>query len=165
MPRPANPKLTGKKKRTVTSNKRALSQKLTKTQQPTKPTKPTKPRRKVCISLVNEQGHYNMYVIPGNHITDDELRWCQILHEDGKNQPKRMEVTRVNIGDLAQIRLNFMQASPSTATAIKRTEFLQSLYKKEHDHLYRDVGKWVSYVRIQPCNVFVLRNFCSGFAE
>ena len=100
-----------------------------------------------------------MYGIPASKICDTERVWCKMLHIDGKNQTKGLEVTRVKIGDLAQIRLNFMAKHPTTALEMQRMEFLQSLYKNEHQYFYGDVGKWEPFVRQQPANVFVLRAF------
>lgn len=135
-------------------------------QTPTKSTQTQKDESnsKVSITLINGQGQYNMYVIPGNQISNEERQWVQMLHIDGKYQTKQLELTRVEISKLAQIRLNFMNShsSISTAAETSRIDFLQMLYKKTHKHLYKDVGKWTHYIRRQPCNVFVLRH---GFSK
>ncbi len=117
---------------------------------------------KLCLTLVNEEGKYNMYVIPSSKVSEKERVWCRMLHVDGKNQTKRLEVTRIKIADLSQIRLNFMSNRPASTTAMQRMNFLQSLYKKEHRHLYGEVGKWESFIRQQPANVFVLRAFSTN---
>jgi hypothetical protein len=158
MPRPTKKKSLRKK---------SLQEKsLSVAQTPTKSTQTQndKSTPKVSITLINGQGQYNMYVIPGNQISDEERLWVQMLHVDGKCQPRQLESTRVKIGKLAQIRLNFMNSPSSTSTAAEtsRIDFLQTLYKNVHKHLYKDVGKWTSYIRRQPCNVFVLRH---GFSK
>jgi hypothetical protein len=148
------------------TKKKSLQEKSSVAQTPTKSTQTQNDESnpKVSITLINGQGQYNMYVIPGNRISDDERRWVQMLHVDGKCQPRQLESTRVKICKLAQIRLNFMNShsSRSTAAETSRIDFLQTLYQKEHKHSYKDVGKWTSYIRRQPCNVFVLRQ---GFSE
>jgi hypothetical protein len=114
------------------------------------------------VTLIDQEGQYQMHYIPFSAISSEELVCMYVLHEECKTvEPECTAETRfTTLGSMiepyvvAQIQMNFM-ANSSSDRALQE---LQGIYNSKWGHDYSKVGKWKPYVRETIDSVYILRS-------
>ncbi len=111
-----------------------------------------------CVTLIDPEGSYNMYIIPHSSILPEELRWCDMLHEEGKTVMTSFETKKMENHMLAQIQMNFMSKTSSTEEEKRALKKMQAIYREKWGGDYKNVGKWYRFVKSVVEDVYILRS-------
>jgi hypothetical protein len=110
------------------------------------------------VTLINQEGQYQMHYVPFSAISSEELVCMYVLHEKCKTvEPEfTTETTPGSIEPylVAQIQMNFMTNSSSD----QALQEFQGIYNSKWGHDYSKVGKWKPYVQETIDSVYILRS-------